>query len=85
MDNDKKKELLESFCAEMGIRQKEEEDQRTEYIASSNTLKVNKATHANEVASEERKEETIEDKLRKVAEAYKTDAQRIEKSRGIIQ
>lgn len=81
MDNDKKRELLESFAAEMGIGKKEKENLRTEYIASSNTLKVNKAAQLDEQMKEVQYEESIEDKLRKVADLYKSDAQRLDRSR----
>lgn len=81
MDNDKKRELLESFAVEMGIDKKEREDFRTEYIASSNTLKVNKAAQPDEQMSEVKHEESIEDKLRKVADVYKSDTQRLDRGR----
>lgn len=72
MDGNRKRELLESFCEQMGILHNEMKEERTEYIASSNTLKVNYAAQVNKNEKETIKEETIEDKLRKVVNVYKT-------------
>lgn len=73
MNYDKRRELIESMRLEMGISTKEEDDGRTEYIASSNTLKINRAYTPAELEETEEKEETLDEKLRKVAFAYKRD------------
>lgn len=77
MDEEKKRELLESMRVEMGISTKEEKNPRVEYIASSNTLKINNVDQTKVDEQEDPKEETLEDKLQKVALAYKMEGRGI--------